>query len=270
MKSQKGSIIVPLILVIIVAFGVLLTTDTLYNKTATNPLQLFTNPEVDKSGTDQNNLQLEKLKFKPYVPPTFDCGDDANIKSPEPYILWAIKPDPGTPVTSEGSVKAFYQDEHALTMGSGATPSKGSQDHVTNPNVGDESARDLSGFPYFPALFVSDVTSDPNNRDGDAQNGGTPHKPDEVFGAWKALNGPNPQPANNLNLGPDADPYPTQSNVTFKNAARRNETSYGAEVVWKASNLGLTAGHTYRAQFILHDGDGGGGDTSEGCTTIQY
>lgn len=270
-NNSKGDIIIPLLIIVVVAFGILLSTNSLYNKSTVNQTQLFTDPQdASSSAKDKQNLQLKTLKFKPYVPPTFDCGDSSNIKTPEPYILWAINPDPGTPVKAEGSIKAFYQDEHALLLGSGATPSNGSQDHVVNPNVGDETAKDLSGFPYFPALFVSDITTDPNNRDGDAQNGGTPHKPDEVFGAWKNYGGPDPMPQNNLSLGPGADPYPTTSNVTFAKAARRNETEYGAEIVWNVGNLGLTAGHTYRAQFIIHDGDGGGGDTSEGCTTIQY
>lgn len=228
--------------------------------------------KVDKDQVDPKRpgLQLKTLKMKVVIPPTFDCGDDATKGSPEPYILWAINPDPGTPVVKGGAIKVFYQDEHPITLGAGSvSPSTSSRDHVVNPNVGDETQKDANGFPWYPALFLSDITSDPGNKSGDAQNGGKPHKPGEVYGAWKAL-GPSismPIP-NDLDLGPGADPYPASSNVKFANSQRYPETNYGAEIIWKVDDLGLEAGHAYRAQFILHDGDQIG-DISEGCTTIQ-
>ncbi len=228
--------------------------------------------QIDTNQTEpqKSNLQLRTLKMKVVIPPTFDCGDDAIKGSPEPYILWAINPDPGTPVVKGGAIKVFYQDEWPITLGAGnVSPSTSSKDHVVNPNVGDETQKDANNFPWYPALFLSDITSDPNNKSGDAQNGGTPHKPDEVYGAWKPLGAaavmPNP---NDLDLGPGADPYPPNSNVKFANSARRQEPFFGAEIIWKVDSLGLETGHAYRAQFILHDGDQVG-DISEGCTTIQ-
>lgn len=218
---------------------------------------------------DQKGLQLKTVKLKVIVPPTFDCGDD-NIKgSPEPYILWAIDPAPGTSVTKGGSIKAFYQDEWPLTLGAGdVSPSTSSQDHVINPKVGDETQKDANNFPWYPAIFLTDITNDPSSKSGDAQNGGKANKPDEVFGAWKPLGNMGVAfPPNNLDLGSGADKFPTESNVTFS-SPRRPEPLYGAEIIWKVDNLGLTAGHAYRAQFILHDGDQVG-DISEGCTTIQ-
>lgn len=227
--------------------------------------------DTDQPNPQKPGLQLRTIKLKQVIPPTFDCGDDAIKGSPEPYILWAIDPAPGTPVVKGGAIKAFYQDEWPLTLGAGAvSPSTSSKDHVVNPNVGDETQKDANGFPFYPALFLSDVTSNPDNRSGDAQNGGIPHKPDEVFGAWKPLGGTfgSLLTPNNLDLGPGADTFPAASNVKFANIPRRDEPFYGAEIIWKVDNLGLTVGHSYRAQFIIHDGDSEG-DISEGCTTIQ-
>ena len=45
---------------------------------------------------------------------------------------------------------------------------------------------------------------------------------------------------------------------------------YVSEARWDVSSLGLTTGHVYRAQFMVHDGDQNktGGDVGEGCATI--
>jgi len=148
--------------------------------------------------------------------------------------------------------------------------------HVSPPNVGDTSRRDVNSFPYYPALFVSDVTTDSNNRSGDAENGGTPHIPSDVYGAWKTYTSLNQNPwlgiptQNETNLGPGADSFPTSSNVTFTSFGQKPvEQGYSAEIVWKVDDLGLTQGHNYRAEFILHDGDVEG-DVSEGCAFIRY
>jgi hypothetical protein len=268
-RRIKGNVLIPF-LFIVVAFGVLLTSGAMVNISPTNPNEKYIY-DGTVGDSRKGNLQLNTLKFKIQQPDTFDCNSGALIGSNEPIILWAIDPPPGTPVGREGSVKAFYQDEFPLTLGSGdITPNTSSQDHVVNPKIGDETARDANGFPFYPALFFSDITNDPTNRSGDAQNGGTPHKPDEVFGAWKPLGtGGYSTTPNNFDLGPDADPYPAEPNVKFKGQPSIVHGSFGAEIVWNVENLGLEEGHTYRAQFILHDGDREG-DISEGCTTIQF
>lgn len=139
-----------------------------------------------------------------------------------------------------------------------------------NINFGNESTRDKDKLPYFPSLFVSDITTDSNNKSGDAQSGGVPYKPDEIYGTWKALNAENPK-GNGLKLG-GPDIFPQQTNmlnlINAKNALKLYN-QFTAEIIWKVDNLGLTPGHTYRAQFILHDGDREG-DIGEGCSTIIY
>jgi hypothetical protein len=71
-----------------------------------------------------------------------------------------------------------------------------------------------------------------------------------------------PQPSVRLaghtsDLGPGADPVPT-AQITKKTEG------YSAEVVWY---LSLAAGHSYRVQVMVHDGDQNkvGGDVGEAC-----
>lgn len=226
---------------------------------------VFPTPQDSK-----NALQLQTFKFTKKNN-SFECNTGAIKGSSEPRILWAMDPPPGQTVPANGKIKIWYNDEYPLTLGSGTVSDNASQ-HVVNPNVGDESARDANKFPYFPALFLTDITSNPDDTSGDAQKGGTPHKPDEVWGTWQALGGDAVRSAgNNLVLPKGADPFPATSNITFSDSYeyRSRETANGSEIIWDVSKLGLTSGHTYRAQFIIHDGDREG-DIGEGCTTIQY
>ena len=72
---------------------------------------------------------------------------------------------------------------------------------------------------------------------------------------------PDPDPAkNNWALGPGSDPPP---------AGLTNE-GWGAEARWNVSDLGLQSSHTYRLQFMVHDGDqnNSGGDSGESCLAL--
>jgi hypothetical protein len=121
----------------------------------------------------------------------------------------------------------------------------------------------------WPVLYVTDITDDPNNRSGDWQQCGTPYNPNAIFGTWKAAVRtvdttvtpntvsitPDPDPAkNNWNLG-GGDPVPSSLTVN---------QGYGAEVRW---DVVLVAGHSYRMQVMVHDGDQNkvGGDSGEAC-----
>jgi hypothetical protein len=133
----------------------------------------------------------------------------------------------------------------------------------------------------FPSLYITDLDVPPGNTNplaGDWQFGGTPIKPDAVFGTWKGAiltidktttpatttvsPGVDP-PTNNWNLGgvgpagtPDPVPTPTPTNQ-----------GYGAECRWNIDSLGLIPGHHYRFYFIVHDGDQNhtGGDVGQAC-----
>jgi hypothetical protein len=206
----------------------------------------------------------------------------------EVEVLRAIQPAGAIPMAI---VRLFYNDEHALTLGvrnvtvkdtSGTT----STDYpvsplTTNPGTvtsaqfgtstlaGDQSGLDTSLRPMWPVLFLTDVTANASDTSGDWQKGGVPHTPTAVFGTWKAAVRsvdktvtpnkititPDADPTkNNWNLGTGADPVP---------AGLANE-GYGAEVRW---DVPLAAGHSYRIQVMVHDGDQnkGGGDSGEAC-----
>ena len=219
----------------------------------------------------------------------------------ESDVLVASEPGPSTCGQAVTQIKLWYTDEHALTLGvrrvivknqGGVTtttdyavaPTPASPTCVSHPAVGttvpsgDQSGNDVAdggGRPLRPALFITDLTTNGvNSRSGDWQQGGTAHDPSKVCGTWKAAVKtvdkthnpelvtitPDGDPArNHTNLG-GGDPYP----------AGLGEDGYTAEVVWDIADLGLLPGHTYRLQFMVHDGDQNksGGDAGESCTTI--
>src|SRR5262249_48911563 len=146
---------------------------------------------------------------------------------------------------------------------------------VANPQVGDPAASDPSGRPFFPSLFLTDISGDASSRAGDWQFGGTPIAPHAVFGTWKG--------AMVVGSNFDLDTHPTKNNFNLDGSgslqpdpvpAGLTNEGYGAEVRWNVNQLladgKIQAGHMYRAQFMVHDGDQNkvGGDVGEGCATI--
>jgi len=164
---------------------------------------------------------------------------------------------------------------------------------------------DLCDRPIFPSLFVTDIT-DPNqtSKAGDWQSGGTPIPPSAVFGSWKSVtklidktkNPPavtlttaaDPGTKNHWNLGPGSDPVPKHCSVSLGTACKVNadcggtqtcvqpaDEGYGAEARWGVDDLvgngTLIAGHSYRLEFMVHDGDQNktGGDVGENCVNIR-
>lgn len=171
----------------------------------------------------------------------------------------------------------FYNDEHAMTLGvnPGVTAMTKNPDHAPSPSVGDTTAADPSGRPEFPSAFVTDTTSDPNSTAGDWQQlttNGSAISPSDLFGTWKAATKsgtsikPGPDPAkNNWNLGTGADAVPLLNGALPKNEG------FGTEAEWTVSKLGLLSGHTYRIEFMVHDGDQSntGGDAGEACINVN-
>jgi hypothetical protein len=205
----------------------------------------------------------------------------------EDGVLRAIVPG-GT--SSGGVVKAFYNDEHALTLGvrnvvvkssSGSTStdytvtglssdpgSATSPKTGTNLLSGDQSGLDQSLRPMWPVLFITDVTTKPNDRSGDWQMGGRPIAPNAVYGSWKSAirTVDNTVSPPTVTITPDADPAKNDWNLAGGDAppSGLSDEGYGAEIVW---NVPLQAGHSYRVQVLVHDGDQNkaGGDSGEGC-----
>jgi hypothetical protein len=219
-----------------------------------------------------------------------DCGYPyssnnllTSITFNEDGVLRAIQPSGSA---SAGIVKMFYNDEHAMTLGvrsvvvDGATtnytvsPLSSDPGSVTTPKTGsnilagDQAGLDQSLRPMWPALFITDVTGDPTNRSGDWQQGGKPIGPNAVYGTWKAAvrtvdNSTSPAA---VSITPDADPAKNDWTLGGPDSPPQglSDEGYGAEVVW---NIPFTAGHSYRIQVLVHDGDQNkaGGDSGEAC-----
>jgi hypothetical protein len=200
-----------------------------------------------------------------------------------------------------GYFEVFYSDEHALALGvrqvnvittGGTTPSNYPVNALTaNPGcvlsqlnvgstctTGDQAGVDVSNRPMYPALFVTDITSNHQSQICDWQWGGTAHAPNAVFGTWKAFTrtvnytaGATPtvsvaadaDPATNgWNLGAGADSVPSGL----------QSEGYGAEIRWNLSALNLIPGHSYRFYVMVHDGDQNkaGGDAGQAAYNYVY
>ena len=145
---------------------------------------------------------------------------------------------------------------------------------LANPDTGNSASSDGSGRPLYPTVFVTDTTGNPSNKSGDWQqlsDNSTAKSPNTLFGTWKAATQsgltitPNADPTkNNTNLG-------TGSDIPPGGFAQYGFEGYGSEAVWSASSLGLQAGHTYRLQFMVHDGDQNktGGDVGQSCVNVS-
>ena len=226
------------------------------------------------------------------------CGYAASTFN-ESYILrWAQLN--GSGLTS--TFGTYVNDEKGLLLGvNGPTPmsgaaqngsngqSGGASYHAFGASGGSATAADPSGRPYFPALYITNLTAHPLNADGtgagDFQHGGAPRNVsggvpfvDDVFGTWATatVTGSTysvtaPLDKNNWNLGTGSD-----NPVGTSFSAMGNE-GYGAEVRWSVGDLADSDGHTlapgstYRVQVIIHDGDQNktGGDSGEFCTTLS-
>src|SRR5207247_171520 len=138
---------------------------------------------------------------------------------------------------------------------------------------------DLCDRPMFPALFITDISPDPSSTAGDWQHGGTPIPPHAVFGTWKAAvrtvdkTGSSPV----ITVTPDGDPAKNGWNLGAGDPAPSGLQSqgYGAEVRWNVDELvaagRMIMGHTYRLEFMVHDGDQNqtGGDAGENCVGVR-
>jgi hypothetical protein len=139
----------------------------------------------------------------------------------------------------------------------------------TNLITGQLAGVDPVGRPMWPALFVTDITTDQKAVAGDWQWGGAPVNPTYVAGTWKGA--VRTVSATGASITPDADP--TKNNQNYGNGhtapagSLTKAEAYGAEVRW---DIRLEAGHNYRFQVMVHDGDQNkiGGDAGEACVTF--
>ena len=217
----------------------------------------------------------------------------------ESTVLRVFAPSIASP---HQTINVWYNDEHALTLGvrrvivktaAGSTTTDfpfttlatvpGS---ATDPQVGatalsgDLAGNDVSDRPMFPSLFLTDITNDPASKSGDWQFGGAGIPPHAVFGTWKGAVRTVDKTSNppTITVTPDADPATNNwilgsgSDTPPGGFGSYANEGYGAEVRWDVDRLGLLVGHTYRVQFMVHDGDQSktGGDSGENCLTLVW
>lgn len=235
----------------------------------------------------------------------FLSGNPAtNVQFNESSVLAAYSPSGSVTATPGMTLSAWYSDEHALTLGirqivvitaQGSTVTNYpvtalnvNPGYAFNPAVGatqitgDQAGVDTAtcpGVPYvcsrpmYPALFVTDITANPASTSGDWQSGGKPIPPHSVLGTWKAavrtldLTGATATST----IAVDADPMPNRANLGGVPAPTGvGSEGYSAVLSWDINSLGLLSGHTYRLQFMVHDGDQNksGGDVGENCVNV--
>ena len=202
----------------------------------------------------------------------------------ESTVLAAIVPSGGYPLAT---VQLFYNDEHAMTLGvreaviNGVSqtfpvsPLTASPDIVNTPDTGTNlitgqlAGVDPVGRPMWPALFITDITNDVTSVAGDWQWGGSPVNPTYVAGTWKGA--VRTVDSKGATITPDADPAKNNQNYgnghTAPADAITKAEAFGTEVRW---DIRLEAGHNYRFQVMVHDGDQNkvGGDAGEACVTF--
>jgi hypothetical protein len=167
------------------------------------------------------------------------------------------------------------------------------------------------GRPMRPSLFITDLAS-ANPRHGDWQFHGdeTQNNPDDVFGSWKGatrfVDHTVTPPGAGVTPDDETVPQPNGTSSIAKNNYHLGTCSggatcddaptgltnqgFGAEVRWNVLPVGgvgglkvtdttdpnfgllLIPGHTYRFQFMVHDGDQNkvGGDTGQACVNAQF
>jgi hypothetical protein len=156
----------------------------------------------------------------------------------------------------------------------------------TTADSGDQSGNDnvlgTDGRPLRPVLYITDVTFAPTSRTGDWQYHGTAYNPTAVYGTWKGATRTVTKTATTttVTITPGTDAVKNNwtglpDTPTGGFSALTNQ-GYGSEIVWTKAGLlaqGFTfaAGHNYRLQFMVHDGDQNktGGDVGEACTTYH-
>ena len=219
----------------------------------------------------------------------------------ESDVLVAADPGPSTCGAGQSQIKLWYSDEHAMTLGVRQVVVKNANGTTTTTNYpvtptpaaptcqvapqvgttiqsGDQTGNDMAaggGRPLWPVLYITDLTvNGAASRAGDWQQGGTGVAPSKVCGTWKAAVRTVDYTHNPavVTISPDGDPARNHTNLGGGDPfpAGIKDDGFTAEVVWNISDLGLLPGHTYRLQFMVHDGDQNksGGDVGESCTTV--
>jgi len=277
---DKGSIYVMVILTILIFGGYIMVGGTLptklpkLNTTLVNIVGIT--PEPSKASLQMQTFYgvtptpyptpIPAATGSPNDPRLVDCAR-AVTGTQENQMIWGYAYSSTASSDNENALKVFYTSQDAMLLGSGAVTQMINHpaDIAANPSVGNEAARDNNNFPYFPSVYLTDITDRPSDVEGDAQEGGFANKPDIVYGAWKAQGAANPE-ANGQDLTAQADGWPPANGP----GDGSHNTTFSAEAVFKISSLQaydsaqgawptktfvpVQAGRSYRAQIILHNG----------------
>ena len=241
-------------------------------------------------------------KLYPYVDP---AHPRTAIVFNENEVLQRLEP---AIATAGQTLRMWYADEHAMLLGirsatirtktqsttqtatvtpfTAQYPANGQKlaGEATNPMTGlteYQGGVDPAGRPIPPSLFCTDVTDNALSNIGDWQMGGTAQGPHFISGTWKSatvmidmsvttvtrvVTTDADPPKNGFVLGPNADPVP----------AGISTQGYLTEARWNVDQITcngtpLKKGHTYRMQFMVHDGDQNktGGDVGQACATVS-
>ncbi len=280
-KIERGAIFVVVILTLLIFTAFMFVGGNIPTKLPLLNTTNLVSVQEPKNQPAKNNLQLytfEGVTLTPYPTlqaapqvstiPSSDVDCKTTIKgSEEPEVIWAYRIAQTAASGNQPSVQIFYNDEWAMPLGSKAM-TKQPTDHITNPPI-NLNNRDENNFTISPALYITDITANAADTSGDAQNGGVPQPPSDVYGAWKTDDmGLQAMMGNRTDLGAGADAWPAANGP-----AGGGSQLWTAQIVWKIANLktktgaALEKGHTYRIQGAVHDGDSVG-DIGEICLSF--
>jgi hypothetical protein len=262
--------------------------------TTANPTRAFAN---------YNHGTQITFAFKGPPPPECVLGYPDNSATPRSKVAFNESEVLSAFGRGAGEIRAWYTDEHALTLGVRQlfVDNKTGADLTTNYTIalmsgnpasaagnpvaygstltsGEGAAVDGAGRPLFPALFVTDLTTNGlASRLGDWQRGGTALAPNAVYGTWKGavMKVDKTRSTPVTTITPDADPaVKNHKNVGpggINPPAAVQDLGYSAEIVWNIASIpGYDPSHNYRLQFMVHDGDqnNSGGDVGQACVNI--
>lgn len=277
-KIERGAIFVVVIIMLLLFTAYMMVGGELPT-TLPGPNNNLVAVEEPPAAKPQNSLQLYTFRGVTLTPlPTLQqydpvkeiqantvaCG--TTITNTKPEIIWAYRIAQTAASGNQPSFQMFYNDAFAMPLGT-AEMKQHPTDHITNPPI-NVNTKDANGFTLSPGVYLTDITANTADTSGDAQNGGVPQPPTDVYGAWKVENGVQPNAENGVLLGPGADQWPP-ANGPAGGAAQ----TWTAQVVWDLASLktktgaALAAGKTYRLQAALHNGDGTG-KVAEVCITF--
>jgi hypothetical protein len=208
----------------------------------------------------KDSLQLRTFKLKRNPKPTppaanaclhYKLNDEADI-------FVGSDPPPGGAAVPGGLVRVWVDD------GNGGSVAEGEKIDASTGRIttaGDRRGSDGAGAGYYlwePAIYLTKLTSpdQPPPYSGDVENGGTPMFPQIVKGKVNYADGD----SEDFMPLPPVDPP-----GGFDTRKRRGHGGNMAQFIWEVNSLGLSTGY-YRAQIIVHDGDG---DLAMNCITIQ-